>query len=399
MTWSTNFDRLDERIAGIQRLEKRGDQIDREINQRLENAFVAPFDREDIHELTVRLDDVVDYIQAVGESLMIYDVKAPTDDCRRLAHILADQGTELAAALTKLNKMKDLDDHLEVHELEHQADGISRAAIGTALPREPTTRSRSSSGASSTCSCENAIDAAEDAAEAIERMIHKRAERRAETGASNRRSIGAKPGRLDRRMQSPDSPSGRTRSTRGSRRRDVASDRVCWPSTSARPRQAEPRDPACRGAPARRGGGPRPALRPARPRQDDAGQHHRPRAGRQHAHHVRPGHRAAGRPGRDPDQPRGARRPVHRRDPPPQPLGRGDPLPGDGGLRDRRDDRPRAQSRAACASSSSRSPWSAPRPAPGASAAPLRDRFGAVYRLDYYPRTSWPTIVSAPPAS
>src|SRR5687768_9347615 len=112
-----NFDRLDERIADIQRLEKRGDQIDREINTRLEAAFIAPFDREDIHELTVRLDDVVDYVQAVGESLLIYDVKKPTDECRRLAGILADQGTELAAALAKLEKMKGLGIHLErIHD-------------------------------------------------------------------------------------------------------------------------------------------------------------------------------------------------------------------------------------------------------------------------------------------
>ena len=58
------YDRLDERIAEIQALEKRGDEIDRELNTRLEDAFVTPFDREDIHELAVRLDDVVDGIQA-----------------------------------------------------------------------------------------------------------------------------------------------------------------------------------------------------------------------------------------------------------------------------------------------------------------------------------------------
>ena len=57
------YDHLDERVAEIQALEKRGDEIDREINQRLEDAFVTPFDREDIHELTVQLDDVVDGIQ------------------------------------------------------------------------------------------------------------------------------------------------------------------------------------------------------------------------------------------------------------------------------------------------------------------------------------------------
>jgi hypothetical protein len=169
-----NFDRLDQRIAGIQRLEKRGDQIDAEISRRLENAFIAPFDREDIHELTVRLDDVVDYIQAVGESLSIYDVKAPTEDCRRLAQILAEQGAELSKALGKLNKMKDINEHLEkIHELEHEADGVSRAAIGK-LFRESKDPLEVIKWRELYLALENAIDAAEDAAEAIERMIHKR---------------------------------------------------------------------------------------------------------------------------------------------------------------------------------------------------------------------------------
>jgi predicted phosphate transport protein (TIGR00153 family) len=169
-----NFDRMDERIAEIQRLEKRGDQIDRDINQRLENAFVAPFDREDIHELTVRLDDVVDLVQAVGESLAIYDVKKPTDECRRLAGILAEQGKELALALAKLESMKDLSVHLErIHDLEHEADGVSRAAIGK-LFRENHDPLDVIKWRELYLELENAIDAAEDAAEAIERMIHKR---------------------------------------------------------------------------------------------------------------------------------------------------------------------------------------------------------------------------------
>ncbi len=169
-----NFDRLDERVAEIQALEKDSDRIDAQINQRLEEAFVAPFDREDIHELTVRLDDVVDYIQAVGESMLIYDVKQPTNDCRLLAGILASQGKELAMALEKLEKMKDLAPNLErVHELEHQADGISRAAIGR-LFRENHDPLEVIKWREVYLELENAIDAGEDAAEAIERMVHKR---------------------------------------------------------------------------------------------------------------------------------------------------------------------------------------------------------------------------------
>jgi uncharacterized protein len=170
----TEFDRLDERIAEIQMLEKQGDKIDHEISARLEESFVAPFDREDIHDLTVQVDDVVDYIQAIAESLAIYDVRQPTNEARLMAGILATQAGELCEALVKLESMKDLGPHLErVHELEHQADGISRAAIGR-LFRENHDPLEVIKWREIYLVLENAIDAAEDAAEAIERMVHKR---------------------------------------------------------------------------------------------------------------------------------------------------------------------------------------------------------------------------------
>jgi predicted phosphate transport protein (TIGR00153 family) len=168
-----DYDRLDERITNIQALEKRGDQIDREVNRKLEDAFVTPFDREDIHELVSRLDDVVDGIQAIAETFVIYGVAAPTPEAKRLAAILDSQAVELAAALRKLDGLKDLERHFEaVHELENEADGLSRAAVARLfrdeLPPIEVIKWRDLYNG-----FENTIDAAEDAAEAMERMYHK----------------------------------------------------------------------------------------------------------------------------------------------------------------------------------------------------------------------------------
>jgi predicted phosphate transport protein (TIGR00153 family) len=168
-----DYDRLDERVTNIQALEKRGDEIDREVNRKLEDAFVTPFDREDIHELVSRLDDVVDGIQAIAETFVIYGVTAPTPEAKRLAAILDSQSIELAAALRKLDGLKDLERHFEaVHELENEADGLSRAAVARLfrdeLPPIEVIKWRDLYNG-----FENTIDAAEDAAEAMERMYHK----------------------------------------------------------------------------------------------------------------------------------------------------------------------------------------------------------------------------------
>jgi predicted phosphate transport protein (TIGR00153 family) len=169
----TTYENVDEHVVEIQRLEKAGDVIDREINRRLEDAFITPFDREDIHELTVRLDDVVDGIQAVAETFVIYDIREPTEEARGLTRILSEQSVELLAALRKLDGLKDMESHLEmVHDLEHEADGLSRAAIGR-LFRDGTEALEVIKWRDVYRELENAIDAAEDAAEAIERMFHK----------------------------------------------------------------------------------------------------------------------------------------------------------------------------------------------------------------------------------
>jgi predicted phosphate transport protein (TIGR00153 family) len=167
------FDRLDERVTEIQALEKAGDEIDREINRRLEDAFVTPFDREDIHELTVRLDDVLDGIQAIAETFVIYDVTRPTEESRRLAAIIAEQSTELHAAMRGLDGLKGLEPHLKaVHDLEHEADGLSRAAVAR-LFRDGGDPLEVIKWRDLYTALEDTIDAAEDAAEAIERMNHK----------------------------------------------------------------------------------------------------------------------------------------------------------------------------------------------------------------------------------
>ncbi len=168
-----HYDNLEVRVAQIQALEKRGDEIDQEVTQRLEDAFVTPFDREDIHELVSRLDDVVDGIQSIAETFVIYGVEQPTQEARRLAAILDGQAGELSAALGKLDGLKGLDAHFAaIHQLEKEGDGLSRAAMAR-LFRETTDPIEVVKWRDLYNALENSIDAAEDAAEAMERMYHK----------------------------------------------------------------------------------------------------------------------------------------------------------------------------------------------------------------------------------
>ena len=168
-----SFDDLGARIGRIQELEHHGDEIGNQVGERLEQAFITPFDREDIHELVRRMDDVVDGIQETAEAMQIYDIHAPTEEAQRLSAILAEQAGELRSALGKLESMKDLSSHLRrVHELENEADGLSRAAIGR-LFRESHDPLDVIKWRDVYQALEESIDAAEDVAEIMQRMIHK----------------------------------------------------------------------------------------------------------------------------------------------------------------------------------------------------------------------------------
>ncbi len=168
-----HYDRLDDRIAEIRVLEHRGDEIDTELTTRLEEAFVTPFDREDIHELVSRLDDVVDGIQSIAETFLIYDVDQPTEEARRLSEIIAGQGGHLLNALERLESLKGFEDDLAaIHTLENEADSLSRTAIGR-LFRDARDAIYVIKWRDLYDAFEETIDAAEDAGEVIEKMYHK----------------------------------------------------------------------------------------------------------------------------------------------------------------------------------------------------------------------------------
>src|SRR3989442_11147360 len=69
----------------IKEVEHQGDQITHEVVKRLNTTFITPIDREDIHDLATRLDDVLDYIKAASDRLVVYRIKEPTSASRAMA--------------------------------------------------------------------------------------------------------------------------------------------------------------------------------------------------------------------------------------------------------------------------------------------------------------------------
>jgi len=165
-----------ERIASqLLDAEHAGDQISHDIGHRLEATFVTPFDREDIHALISRLDDILDFIEEVADTCILYNIEAPTETAQAQAEIITRQCEQLAEALTRLRSFKGVEQHwIEVHRLENEGDRIARQAVAELFKhgQEPMDVIK---WKDVYALLEKAIDAAEDAANVIERIVVKHA--------------------------------------------------------------------------------------------------------------------------------------------------------------------------------------------------------------------------------
>jgi uncharacterized protein len=125
-----DFEDVHAKHARIEECERRGDAVTGTILRRLNQSFVAPFDREDIHALAEQMDDVVDDIQAVSELLLLHDVDEPLDEIRELGDVLVKAAEANVALIGKLSKLRGIDAELQaVDRLESEADRIYRRSV------------------------------------------------------------------------------------------------------------------------------------------------------------------------------------------------------------------------------------------------------------------------------
>jgi predicted phosphate transport protein (TIGR00153 family) len=112
--------------------EQEGDRITHDIIQRLNQTFVTPIDREDIHAIASALDDVVDYTEEVADYLGLYKIEAPMSQAQDLAKVLHAAARQIAEAMPRLRGFKDISHFtVEINRLENDGDRIVREAIAS----------------------------------------------------------------------------------------------------------------------------------------------------------------------------------------------------------------------------------------------------------------------------
>ena len=168
-----DYRNVEAKIHEVRRIEHRGDDMTHAILTKLNQTFITPFDREDIHKLASSFDDVLDFINAAGARIVMYRITNPPPAAGELAHLILAQSKELQKAVSLLQKNGDILAHcVEIKRLENEADLVSRAAIARLFDEEkdPITLIKTKELIEF---LELATDRAEDVADVLETVVLK----------------------------------------------------------------------------------------------------------------------------------------------------------------------------------------------------------------------------------
>ncbi len=127
------WDKADE----IKEIEHQCDFLTHEIIQRLNRTFVTPLDREDIHTLAVKLDDVMDAIDASATVLRLYHIESVRPGARELARLVCESVGQVVRAVQALEKRRGVAEcAVEINRLENEADRAHQAAVQSLFKEE-----------------------------------------------------------------------------------------------------------------------------------------------------------------------------------------------------------------------------------------------------------------------
>lgn len=128
-----NFDNLEARAKEIYEVEQDGDMLTHDIMKKLNRTFLTPIDREDIHALAARMDDILDLVWGGVDRMIVFKITSPTQEAVELAKDL-HRTTEVLQKTIKELRAKNyshVQEHcIEINRLENKIDRTFRDALG-----------------------------------------------------------------------------------------------------------------------------------------------------------------------------------------------------------------------------------------------------------------------------
>ncbi len=129
------------KVEKMKEFEHEGDRITHEALAKLNATFITPFDREDIHSLATRLDDILDAADAAAQRLVVFHITHIPRQLKSLADLLVASAEEVHKAVVVLHDSKRHKEAMaacvEINRLENEADVLHREALGDLFANTP----------------------------------------------------------------------------------------------------------------------------------------------------------------------------------------------------------------------------------------------------------------------
>jgi len=136
----STFQELEAHAQRIDGAERAADKVTHETITLLHKTFITPFDREQIHQLITSMDDILDLMQDVAETVVLYDLRKVTPEAKQLAEICLMCCTRVKTVVGLLENVKEPEAILktceEIDRLESDADRVMRSAMSKLFREE-----------------------------------------------------------------------------------------------------------------------------------------------------------------------------------------------------------------------------------------------------------------------
>ncbi|NTV29515.1 MAG: DUF47 family protein [Candidatus Omnitrophica bacterium] len=127
-------------LRKIQEIETKADESAGAVISQLNKSFITPFDREDIHNLTKSLDDVIDMMNTISNRLNTYKITDIRKNLIEFSLVIEEAVRKLSCAVKGMNDMKNyqvvMSACVEVSRLENISDSLRDSALMSLFENE-----------------------------------------------------------------------------------------------------------------------------------------------------------------------------------------------------------------------------------------------------------------------
>ncbi len=130
--------RTTELVKQIKDVEHLADQLTLDIGVRIDKSFITPIDREDIHLLASRLDDVIDRLDGTARRVVMLHINEVREPAKQMAHVILRAADHIAKAVVSIKRPSEVAiQAAEIKKLEEEGDALYHGAVGALFAGTP----------------------------------------------------------------------------------------------------------------------------------------------------------------------------------------------------------------------------------------------------------------------